>query len=724
MISTIADYRVMVKDYAASLKQIAKDPQIARDAAYYKENIGKIKAPADLLGDYRLYSYAMKAYGLEDMTYAKAFMKKVLDSDLSDTNSFANKLTDTRYRNFASAFNFSPAIKVSQTAAQEDDTIGLYSSSLTKEDSKVIEDTAYYNLNMDKVSKVDDFLLDSNLRTYALKAANLDPATPYEHLKKLLTSDLSDPNSYANQMPDKIVVGVDADNKPIYQDYPKQSFLNFASLFHFTTDGSVPEGAKAQSESEKKLITDSYNLHIPSHITPSAMQLNIDYLKSKMANVQKVSDITGDPRLFAIVKNALGLSSDFLETRFENIVNSDLSDPNNYAKQMGGDTYVAIAKLFNFGTDSKVIPGKPAQTDEQLQNLIIGYRSNYGKDADVQHTKDDAYYKSKIGSITKVDDLLKNDRLYAYILKAYDFDPNEVTKDQIKSALTADRSKRGNFVDQNMDTRFKKLADDFNFDTKGNVKAPNLAQDAGETKQIGADYIKQKTRFLTGAELKTAQTKAKDESNYYTSNIDKIKTVSDLLADKRMVTIILTAKGIDPSKVTNDYLKKIFASNLDDPNSFANTEKDTRFRDLAASFNFDVKGNMTVSTAIGGQNRADFIATNANYLQQSLELKAGEDNDGVRLALYFRRMAPSLNSAYDILGDAALTEVFRTTFGLPASMASMDITRQSAILNSKMNLKDLQDPANLDRFLTRFTAMYDTAQNDSGASGVLKLLGG
>lgn len=36
----------------------------------------------------------MKACGLEDMTYAKAFMKKVLESDLSDSSSFANSLSD------------------------------------------------------------------------------------------------------------------------------------------------------------------------------------------------------------------------------------------------------------------------------------------------------------------------------------------------------------------------------------------------------------------------------------------------------------------------------------------------------------------------------------------------------------------------------------------------------------------------------------------------------
>ena len=48
----------------------------------------------------------MKAFGLEDMTYAKAFMRKVLDEGIDKRDSFANSLTDQRYREFVETFNF------------------------------------------------------------------------------------------------------------------------------------------------------------------------------------------------------------------------------------------------------------------------------------------------------------------------------------------------------------------------------------------------------------------------------------------------------------------------------------------------------------------------------------------------------------------------------------------------------------------------------------------
>lgn len=117
MISTYLGYVSATKDMASTLARIAKQATVKSDQQYYDAHIGKIKNVDEFLSDYKLYSYAMKAYGLEDMTYAKAFMKKVLTSDLSDTSSFANKLTDSRYRQFAAAFNFGGTSKINRLRA-------------------------------------------------------------------------------------------------------------------------------------------------------------------------------------------------------------------------------------------------------------------------------------------------------------------------------------------------------------------------------------------------------------------------------------------------------------------------------------------------------------------------------------------------------------------------------------------------------------------------------
>src|SRR5215469_2912923 len=129
MVSTYFSYSYVARNLAQSLTRVAQQTDVSRDAAYYKANIGKVRTVDDLMKDYRLYHYATKAFGLEDMAYAKAFMKKVLQSDLSDPKSFANKLVDKRYQAFAAAFSFVGGEKrVAQSENQTDEMIGLYTA--------------------------------------------------------------------------------------------------------------------------------------------------------------------------------------------------------------------------------------------------------------------------------------------------------------------------------------------------------------------------------------------------------------------------------------------------------------------------------------------------------------------------------------------------------------------------------------------------------------------
>ncbi|MGH6859551.1 MAG: DUF1217 domain-containing protein [Phyllobacterium sp.] len=106
MTSTMTSYRLIAADLPRSLARVAKEPMVQRDSDYYLENIGDVKTIDDFMRDTKLYNYALKAFGLDDMAYAKAFIRKVLTEGIDDKDSFANKLTDTRYKEFAAAFDF------------------------------------------------------------------------------------------------------------------------------------------------------------------------------------------------------------------------------------------------------------------------------------------------------------------------------------------------------------------------------------------------------------------------------------------------------------------------------------------------------------------------------------------------------------------------------------------------------------------------------------------
>lgn len=119
MTSTLTSYSLISRDMAAAMKRKAADPATARETAYYTAHIGKVKTVDDFLADKRLFAYAMKAFGLEDMTYAKAFMRKVLTEGTASSASFANRLADDRYIAFAKAFDFSAVSRATGSDAVE-----------------------------------------------------------------------------------------------------------------------------------------------------------------------------------------------------------------------------------------------------------------------------------------------------------------------------------------------------------------------------------------------------------------------------------------------------------------------------------------------------------------------------------------------------------------------------------------------------------------------------
>lgn len=127
MLNTYTNYQLIAKDMAKSIDRVEAEPTVKRDTEYYLENITKVKSIEDLMKDDRLFRYAMKAHGLADMTYAKAFMVKAMKEGIDDEDSFANKLTDKKYYEFVKTFDFVSfgATTTVRTRAQQG-TVDMY----------------------------------------------------------------------------------------------------------------------------------------------------------------------------------------------------------------------------------------------------------------------------------------------------------------------------------------------------------------------------------------------------------------------------------------------------------------------------------------------------------------------------------------------------------------------------------------------------------------------
>ncbi len=204
------------------------------------------------------------------------------------------------------------------------------------------------------------------------------------------------------------------------------------------------------------------------------------------------------------------------------------------------------------------------------------------------------------------------------------------------------------------------------------------------------------------------------ETEYYLSRIGDIDTVDEFLADDRVYRYAMEAAGLGEMIYAKAFMRKALTEGIDDPDSFANKLADPRYRDFVRRFNFSRYGATATTFTRARQGVVD------DYMRQKLEKDAGEDNEGVRLALYFQRKAPEIDNAYEILADPALLKVAETILGY--SLTSGDIDRNAERLSGQIDIAGFADPRKLEKFLERFAAQWElagNAQSPAGGGGVL-----
>jgi hypothetical protein len=213
-------------------------------------------------------------------------------------------------------------------------------------------------------------------------------------------------------------------------------------------------------------------------------------------------------------------------------------------------------------------------------------------------------------------------------------------------------------------------------------------------------------RLITSDLTRSLKNLAKDpqiarESKYYLENISKIKTVDDFIKNDRIYRFAMKAFGLEDMTYAKAFVKKVLTEGTSDPKAFANTLTDQRFKELAGTFNFAALGDVATTLEDAGQKTVD------RYLRMSLEQRSGEENEGVRLALYFARKAPTASSTLGILADKALLKVVQTALNIPAETSLMDLDKQVEMYEKRFDVADFKDPKKLEAFIARFTTMYE-----------------
>ncbi|MEM1274943.1 MAG: DUF1217 domain-containing protein [Pseudomonadota bacterium] len=113
--SGVLGFRLLEQTEATQRAIYDRRPEIARDTAYFRENIANVSTAAELVADRRLLRVALGAFGMDDQLNKGAFMRRILEEGTESSTAFATRFVDPRFTRIAEAFGFGNLIG-SQTA--------------------------------------------------------------------------------------------------------------------------------------------------------------------------------------------------------------------------------------------------------------------------------------------------------------------------------------------------------------------------------------------------------------------------------------------------------------------------------------------------------------------------------------------------------------------------------------------------------------------------------
>ena len=180
-----------------------------------------------------------------------------------------------------------------------------------------------------------------------------------------------------------------------------------------------------------------------------------------------------------------------------------------------------------------------------------------------------------------------------------------------------------------------------------------------------------------------------------------IKSVDNLMKDRRVLKLVLSAFQLESEISKTALLKKIMTQPVGDEKSLANRMLDPRYKQLAQAVQPLFESGVGLSNAKGRESIIQAFKTNEFEKQQ------GEQAPGMREVMYFKRSIGKVNDLTQIMADKTLMKVVRVGLGFPPQFGLLKYEQQRARLEDRVEVEKFKDPKFVDKFVQRFLIMNE-----------------
>lgn len=550
------------------VERLEASPEVARDLAAFREQIADVKTPDDLLNNRSLLKVALGAFGLEEDLGNIGFLRNILESDLNDERSMVNRLADRRYQEFASAFNFSGG------------TPQIPSNS----------PVPALQARWDRLDAPEDLFkfVNTGLLNASLEAFDLtDDKDRTVFLTQVLKSDVDDPTSLVNRLDDK-------------------RYLAFARAY---------QGVEAP-------VSDAFLEQFDSVI------------QTRLQGLGSAQDLLDDRGLLRSVLDAVGLTgTPVADNRFvlEQVMQSDLNDPDSFVNRLNDPRLVQLAEAFDFNSRN------------------VGQLSVY----DFAET-----FEGKVDGLTDAEQLLGDDTLLNAALRVFGLDASNPDKTFLASVLNSDLDDPASVANSQSNPMYVTFAKAFGFGEMLKGSTQDFAQDAV-------------SRLVDTVSALASPSRNPEDVALNFGLLLSVQTFFDVPTDLSGLQTVDRLIRSDPS------FEGSLLNNLDD----------ARYQVLYRSLDLDTAQTTERVYPKGfAENLID------SYLERTFEVAVGAQDQNLRVALAAERELGDLVAGtrsdtarwFSVLASGPLNSLFQTALSIPASSSSLSPERQ---------IEDMQDRA-------------------------------
>ncbi len=727
-------WNLLKQNSERQLEILKKSPTIQRDVEYFKENIAEADSAEELVEDPRLLRTALAAYGLEEEFSKKAYIRKILESDLGDQNSFANRTGDPRWREFARSM-IKPQAEIPsvfQTGFPSRIAASYLEASLPKAGVKPEaitqhnELSAAFRTTMKTIKSSFDLVNNKDAMRFIAQTYDIDIA--------LVTKEDSQ----------KYLTAVNEDNVP-------EEWRQARAALQLFDKGKPNDGAGAERvirDRVSALINNAKEPYDALSETLSSAQVSDlrgqeTAFRSAMAGITNVDQFLANADALAYVKAAFD-QTDTTVTNAQIKTWLTATDPatvpkdwqaarsalpfKNSANTGQAITPEVIEKIVDQRLKTEVKSAKAAP--EIVKNELQKYKTFGVVTAQAQSFE---LFKTAMRGVDDAFEAVNTPAVLNQIKFTYGLTFDRSTKEQVETYLTAvDKSKMtpaqltasADLIDlSQVPAEWREAREKLSFfDETLTGRSQDIAHDSDRVlRKIERDYYE---TYLNSDRNFKGFNDPESKAQFIEKRLEQVLSVSDLTADRPLLRELGKMYNIDLANKSGYELKKIIEGDAPRPKE-GNAEGWRKFTD---DFTFSVKSSLQT----GDEGFAD--KTLEDFYKNVFSQAVGEQDETLRLALNFENRVAKLASFenvdnfgwFTVMGEPPLRAVFEAAFNLPSSFGGLELDFQREILEKRAEsftgsskLSSFKDPEHMRKFIQVYLTQSQIASSPAANAAAL-----